>query len=163
DLHRARALVVHEDLALAITGRALGTRILERHRGDDRAARGIDGHAGTCRPAVLREDDAIGEIVVHDAVEPTGGDRDLLDYGEAPEIEHGYSRVAGAGDEAVPRLGRQGDAVIARRVRDIAEHLAGRAVDHHHVRAAGNEHPSGAQLCRQVIGAAVAADAVLGD
>ena len=162
-LHRARAFVVHEDLPFAIARRAFRPVVLELGRADDVAGLGIEGHGGADGPAVIRQDDTVGKVLVHDAVEATGGDRNLLDHRQGLEIEHRHRRIAAVGDEPAPRLGRQGDAVRARRVGNVAHHLAAGAVQHHHVGAARHEYARGAGLGGQVIGAAVPADRELGD
>jgi len=54
----------------------------------------------------------------------------------------------------------EGDSVHARRVRDIADDLAGRAVHHHHMSSARNEHASGAGLGHYIISSALASDIV---
>ena len=51
----------------------------------------------------------------------------------------------------------------ARRVRNVAEHLARGAFDHHHVRRARHEHASGGGLHGDVVGAAVTLDVELLD
>src|SRR5207249_105294 len=78
-LDGALAFVVDEDLSLAVAGRAFGRIILELHRGDEISALGIDGDDGAGGTAVVRENDADGEVVIHDAVEPAGRNLDLLD------------------------------------------------------------------------------------
>src|SRR5689334_23514334 len=40
------------------------------------------------RLAVIRQDDAVGEIVVHDAVHAARGDLDLLDDRQRLDVEH---------------------------------------------------------------------------
>src|SRR5439155_5576696 len=102
-----RALVVDEDLALAVAGRAFRPVVLELDRTDDGTAVRVDGNHGADRTTVVGKNDAVGEIVVHDAVETTGRHRDPFDEGEGREIEHLDGRIAGARNESMARLGRE--------------------------------------------------------
>ena len=157
------AFVVDEDLALPVARRALRSVVLELGRTHDVAGLGVEGDGGADGAAVIGEDDAVGEVVVHDAVEAAGGNLDLLDHRQGAQVEHRHGRIAGAGDEAVVRRRGERDTVVARRVGDVAEHFAGRAVDHHHVRAARDEDAPRPGLRGQVVRAAVAADVELRD
>ena len=82
-----------------------------------------------------------------------GPDLDLLDDRQRLQVEHRDGLVAAVRREAVTGLGGEAGAVHARRVRDVAEHLAGGAVDHHHVRAARHEHAAGGGFDGDVVGA----------
>ena len=94
----------------------------------------IDRGQRADRAAVIRQDDLVVGLVVHDAVE-TGAHLDLLEHGQRLQIEHGDGLVAAVRREAVTGLGGDAGAVHARRVRNVAEHFAGGAFDHHHVGA----------------------------
>jgi hypothetical protein len=69
---------------------------------------------------VIREDDPVGIVVVHDPVESAGLDRDFLDDRQRLEVEHCDRRVAAVRRESAIVLRGQADAVHARRVRDVA-------------------------------------------
>src|SRR5438309_388465 len=102
-LNRALAFVVDVDLPSPIARRSLRPVVLQLGGADDVAGPGVERDGGADGTAVIREDDAVGEIVVHDAVEPAGGDLDLLDHRQGLEVEHRDRGVAGAGNEAVVR------------------------------------------------------------
>jgi len=109
---------------------------------------------------VIREDDLVVGLVVHDAVE-TWADLDLLEHVQRLQIEHGHVLIAAVGREAVTGLGGKSGAVHPWGVRNVAQHLAGRAIDHHHVRATRNEDAAGGRFDCDVIGAAVPFDVEL--
>ena len=96
-------------------------------------------------------------LVVHDAVE-TGADHDPLDHGQRLQIEHRDGHVAAVGRKAVTGLGGDAGAVHARRVRNVAEHFARSAFDHHHVGGTRNEHVARGGFDGDVVRAAVPFD-----
>src|SRR6266581_1533567 len=79
-------ILINEDLALAVARRTFRRVVLELRRADDVAGLGIERHGSADRPAVIREDDPIGEGLVHDAVEATRLDENLLDHRQGLEI-----------------------------------------------------------------------------
>src|SRR5206468_11585607 len=125
--------------------------------GNNVAGGWIDRGQRTYRTAVIRENDLVVRLVVHDAIEPRA-DLDLFDDGERLQIEHRDRLIAAVRREAVPGLWGDASAVDPRRVRNIAEHFARRAIDHHHVAAARHEHPARARFSRDVVGAALTLD-----
>src|ERR1019366_10536022 len=95
-----------------------------------------------------------------DAVE-TLADLDLFDHRQRLQIEHGDRPIAAIGRKAVTSLGGDAGAMHARRVRNVTEHFAGGAFDHHHVGAARNEHATRGGFDGDIVGASVALDIVL--
>ena len=85
-------------------------------------------------------------------------DLDLLDHRQRLQIEHRDGLVAAVRREAVAGLGGDAGAVHARRVRNVAEHFAGGAFDHHHVGGARHEHAARGGFDGDVVRAAVAFD-----
>src|SRR5258708_29380523 len=77
-LDRARALVVDEDLALSVAGRAFRPVVLELDGTDHGAALRVDPDHGADRTTVVGENAAVGAVVVHDAGEATPRHRDPL-------------------------------------------------------------------------------------
>ena len=71
-LDRVLAFVVDEDVSLAVGRGAFGRRVFELDGGDDVAGLGIDRREGADRAAVIRQDDLVVGLVVHDAVETAG-------------------------------------------------------------------------------------------
>ena len=156
-LHRVLALVVDEDAPLAVGRGALGRRVLELDGRHDVSARGIDGRQRANRPAVIREDDLVVGLVVHDAVE-AWPHLDLLDHLQRLQVEHRHRLIAAVGREAVAGLRRDPDAVHARGVRNVGQDLAGRSLDHHHVGAPRHEHAARGRVDGDVVGPSVAFD-----
>src|SRR2546425_12295496 len=105
--------LIDKDLALAVARRAFRAVVLELRRADDVAGLGIERHGGADGPAVIGEDDPVGEILVHDAVETTGGNAKLLDHRQGLEIEQRHRRVTAACDESAARVWGQGPAAPA--------------------------------------------------
>ena len=90
-------------------------------------------------------------------------DLDLLDHRQRLQIEHRDGLVAAVRRKAVTGLGGDAGAVHARRVRNVAEHFARGAFDHHHVGGARNEHAARGGFDGDVVRAAVALDIELLD
>ena len=149
-------------MSLAIGRGAFGRRVFELHGGDDVTGLGIDRGEGADRAAVIREDDLVVGLIVHDAVE-TGTDLDLLDHRQRLQIEHRDGLVAAVGREAVTSLRGEAGAVHARRVRNVAEHFARSAFDYHHVGATRHEHAARRGFDGDVIRPSVAFDIELLD
>ena len=144
-------------MSLAVGRGAFGRRVFELDRGDDVAGLGIDRGERTDRAAVIREDDLVVGLVVHDAVE-TGADLDLLDHRQRLQIEHRHGLVAAVGREAVTSLRGETGAVHARSVRNVAEHFARGAFDHHHMGGPRHEHAARSRFDGYIVRAAVAFD-----
>jgi hypothetical protein len=156
-LNRILAFVVDENVSLAIGGGAFRRCVFEFDGGDDVAGLGIDGGESADGAAVVREDDLVIRLVVHDAVE-SRPHFDLLNHGERLEVEHGDGLIAAVGGKAVTGFGGDARTVHAGCVRDVADHLAGGAIDDHHVGAARDEDASGGFFDGDVIRAALAFD-----
>ena len=144
-------------MSLAIGRGAFGRRVFELDGGNDVTGLGIDRSQSADRAAVIRQDDLVIGLIVHDAVE-TGPDLDLFDHRQRLQIEHGDSLVAAIRRKAVTSLGGEAGAMHARRVRNITEYFAGGAFDHHHVGAARNKHTACGGFDGDIIRASVSLD-----
>ncbi len=112
---------------------------------------------------MIRENDLVVRLVVHDAVKPALLDLDLLDDRQRLQIEHRHHRIAAVGGEAVAGFRRDARAVHSGRFRDLADDFAGFAVNDHHVRPARDEDAAGGRFDGDVIGSAIAFDVELFD
>ena len=88
----------------------------------------------------------------------TLADLELFDDRQRFQIEHGDGAIAAIGRKAVTSLGGDARAMHARRVRNVAEHFAGGAFDHHHVSATRNEHAPRGGFGGDIVSASVALD-----
>src|SRR5262249_53555541 len=144
-------------VSLAVGGRAFRRCVLELDRGDDVAGFWIDCGERADRTAVIRQDDLVVRLVVHDAVEP-GTYLDLPDHGERLEIKHGDGLVTAVGRKAVTGLRDNAGAVHARSVRNVAEHFARGAFNHHHVVGSRDENTTRRGFYGDVVRASFAFD-----
>ena len=147
-------------MPLAIGRGTFGRSVLELDGGDDVAGLWIERGEGADRAAVIRQDDLVVGLIVHDAVE-AGADLDLPEHRQRLQIEHGDGLVAAVGGEAVTSLGSDAGAMHARRVRNVAKYFAYGAFDHHHVVGTGNEHAACGGFDGDVVRAALAFDVEL--
>ena len=104
--------------------------------------------------AVVDREDLVGRVVVHDAVETILAGVDLLDQRQRLQVEHRRRRVAAVGREAVAGASARTRCRARAACPDVAEDLAGRAVDDHDVRAARDEHAARRRIGGEVVGAA---------
>ena len=71
-LDRVLAFVVDEDVSFAIGRSAFGRGVFELDGGDDVTALWIDRGESADRAAVIRQNDLVVGLIVHDAVETAG-------------------------------------------------------------------------------------------
>src|SRR5207237_6914554 len=76
---------------------------------------------------------------------------------------HGHGRITGVGDEAALRCRGERDAVRARGIGNVAQHLPSRSIEHYDVGAARDEDAAGTGFSRQVVRASFATDVELLD
>ena len=110
---------------------------------------------------MIRQNDSIGIIVVHDAVESAREDFDLLYDANCLEIEHRHGGIAAVCDKAVIRFRGECDAMRAGSIGNVADNFSGGSIHYHSVRSSRNEHSASPGLGSQVVGATITPDVVL--
>src|SRR6185369_938576 len=118
----------------------------------------IDRGESTDRAAVVRQNDLIIGLIVHDAVQTALLDFDLLEYCQRLEVEHSDGGVASVGREAVTSLSGDAGPMHTRRVENVAEHPARGTIDHHHVVGPRDEYASGGGFDSYIVGSSVSLD-----
>src|SRR6185437_5004453 len=79
------------------------------------------------------------------------------------QIENADRAFAAVAGESAIEFGSERNSVYARRIRDIADRLAGIGVNHHDVRSPRNEEPTRIGVEREIVPSALAAEFVLPD
>src|SRR5262245_16640478 len=81
-LYRVLAFVINEDVSLPIGCRAFRSVVFELSSTDDVAWIGVGRRESSYRTAVIREDNFVVGLIIHDAVETAGFNLNLLDHGQ---------------------------------------------------------------------------------
>jgi len=144
-------------VSFAIGCSSFGRRVFELNGGDDVTTLRVDRGERADRAAVIRQNDLVIRLIVHDAVE-TGADLNLFDHCQRIQIEHRDSLVAAICRETVPGLGGDASAMHPRRVRNVPEYFAGSAFDYHHVTGSRNKHAPRGGFDSDIVGASIALD-----
>ncbi len=144
-------LDIDEDGAGAVSGGRFRLAA-QRHAAHRLARRHVNG--GGIAAAAVEGEDAVGGLVIHDAVGILSGAR-LTQLLEALGVED--RNLAGAAFADIGLAADESGAVNARQAGDVVQHLAGIDIHHHQMAAAGDPEIAGGRIHVEIVEAAIAA------